>query len=84
MTPAEKIHAFLDDDMERLADLVDKNPIHIKTKDVADFLHMSERSVLAAVDNGELGLSWMQDGKGRKTRRIFTAKFVRWYLNERM
>lgn len=81
MSAAEKVREYLDSDIEKLWKLIEKNPIHIKIKDAAEFLQLSESSMRAAVDRGELGLSWRKDGKLQTTRVIFTAKFVRWYTN---
>lgn len=81
MTSAERIKHFLDEDLDRVDDLLEKYPINIPVAAVAEFLHISGDSVRSAIECGAFGIVWRKTGKVNKAYSVPTAQFVRWYLN---
>ena len=77
---ATRVKAFLDRDLDRIDEIIDKYPLRIPIPVVAEFFEMHENSARAAVEGGAFGFAWRKDGKVNKAYCIPTAQFVRWYL----
>lgn len=78
---ATRVKAFLDRDLDRIDEIIEKYPDRVPVPTIADFLHMDENSTRAAVEGGAFGFAWRKSGKANKAYCVPTAQFVRWYLN---
>lgn len=76
-----KINDFLLNDNERLAVLIENNPVNVPVSSAAEFLGADVASVRAAIENNCFGASWRKIGSTRSAYFIPTGQFVRWYLN---
>ena len=76
-----KINDFLSSDNERLAVLIENNPVNVPVSSAAEFLGADVASVRAAIENNCFGASWRKIGSTRSAYFIPTGQFVRWYLN---
>lgn len=76
----DTIKAFIDEDNNRVEELIKENPIHISVPRIAEFLQIDVVSARAAIECGAFGLAWRKQGKLNKAYCIPTAQFVRWYL----
>ena len=76
-----KITEFLSCDNDRLAKLIDENPVNVPVNTAAEFLGADSASVRAAIENDVFGASWRKAGSTRHGYYIPTGQFVRWYLN---
>ena len=76
----DTIKAFIDEDNNRVEELIKENPIHLPIAKIAEFLQINADSARAAVESGSFGLAWRKQGKLNKAYCIPTAQFVRWYL----
>lgn len=77
----DKINDFLSSDNERLAVLIENNPVNVPVSSAAEFLGADVASVRAAIENDVFGASWRKAGSTRHGYYIPTGQFVRWYLN---
>lgn len=77
----DKINDFLSSDNERLAVLIENNPVNVPVSSAAEFLGADVASVRAAIENNCFGASWRKIGSTRSAYFIPTGQFVRWYLN---
>lgn len=75
-----KIAEFLLSDNEKLAKLIDENPVNVPVSCAAEFLGADVASIRAAVENDCFGAVWRKAGSTRHGYYIPTAQFVRWYL----
>ena len=76
-----KIADFLLSDNEKLAKLIDENPVNVPVSSAAEFLGADVASIRAAIENDCFGASWRKIGSTRSAYFIPTGQFVRWYLN---
>ena len=76
----DKINDFLSQDNDKLADLIENNPVNIPVSSAAEFLGADVASIRAAIENDCFGASWRKIGSTRSAYFIPTAQFVRWYL----
>lgn len=76
-----KINDFLSSDNERLAVLIENNPVNVPVSSAAEFLGADVASIRAAIENDCFGAAWRKAGSTRSAYYIPTAQFVRWYLN---
>ena len=77
----DKINDFLSQDNDRLADLIENNPVNVPVSSAAEFLGADVASIRAAIENDCFGASWRKIGSTRNAYFIPTGQFVRWYLN---
>ena len=77
----DKINDFLSSDNERLAVLIENNPVNVPVSSAAEFLGADVASIRAAIENDCFGASWRKIGSTRSAYFIPTGQFVRWYLN---
>lgn len=80
MSSAERIKKFLDDDLDKVDDLLEKYPERLSVEAASEFLHMKNENVRAAIECGAFGIAWRKTGKANKAYCVPTAQFVRWYL----
>lgn len=80
MTSTEKIKDFLEQDTNKLAEIVEEHPFQIPVKVIAEWWHCSEDSVRnAIVQHGFLGIAQKRPGKMNAGFVIPTGHFVRWW-----
>lgn len=77
----DKINDFLSQDNDKLADLIENNPVNVPVSSAAEFLGADVASIRAAIENDCFGAAWRKAGSTRSAYYIPTAQFVRWYLN---
>lgn len=77
----DKINDFLSQDNDKLADLIENNPVNVPVSSAAEFLGADVASVRAAIENNCFGAAWRKVGSTRSAYYIPTGQFVRWYLN---
>lgn len=77
----DKINDFLSQDNDKLAELIENNPVNVPVNCAAEFLGADVASVRAAIENEVFGAAWRKIGSTRHGYYIPTAQFVRWYLN---
>ena len=77
----DKINDFLSQDNDKLADLIENNPVNVPVSSAAEFLGADVASVRAAIENNCFGAAWRKAGSTRSAYYIPTGQFVRWYLN---
>ena len=73
------VSEFLNQDMKRIEDLVEKHPRNIPVNALAEFLNVSLESVRGAIVSGNYGF-WYQNTINKRGFTIPTGNFVRWYL----
>lgn len=76
------ITEFLEEDENRLEQLIEQYPRSIPTKALADFLDLDVVSVRTIIEGGQIGLHWKKAGKLNSAYCVPTATFVRWYLRK--
>lgn len=76
----DTIKAFIDEDNNRVEELIKENPIHLPIAKIAEFLQIDVATARAVVECNCFGLAWKKQGKLNKAYCIPTAQFVRWYL----
>lgn len=81
MTALEKINAYLDSDLEKVAKIIDEYPRTMPTKVFAEMLGCHIDTAKAIIQsNPLLGAVERKPGKVNKGYIIPTAQAVRWYL----
>ena len=78
-----KINDFLNEDNDRIEQLISEHPVSIPVSKLAEFLQADDASVRAIIENDVFGASWRKAGSTRHAYLIPTGQFVRWYLNYR-
>lgn len=74
------IRQFLDADIAKLEDIIERYPKQIPVKVVAELLGCGIESIHnACEETGLFGISWRKPGKVNKGYCIPTGVFVRWY-----
>ncbi len=77
----ETIQKFLDDDGERLAEMVLQYPKQIPIPVLAEFLGCSPDSLrMSLTTKSDIGFSWQKFGKQNRGFCIPTGLFIRWYM----
>lgn len=79
-TAEEKLNAFIVNDTNKLAEIVDKHPFQIPVPVLSDFFGCSEDTLRSALENGFLGIAERKPGKLNRGFVIPTGHFVRWYM----
>lgn len=54
----DKINDFLSQDNDKLADLIENNPVNVPVSSAAEFLGADVASIRAAIENDCFGASW--------------------------
>lgn len=81
MTAQEKIKDYLDKDLEKVAELIEKYPVKMPTSALAELIGCHIDTAKAIIEcNPLLGASERKPGKVNKGYVIPTAQVVRWYL----
>lgn len=76
----EKLEEFIQQDTEKLAEIVENYPFQIPVKVICDWWHCSEDSLRNALkQQGLLGIAQQRPGKLNAGFVIPTGHFVRWY-----
>lgn len=75
------IESFLENDRQRVQELINEFPQNIPLMTAAKFLGMHPDSLRQAIeDNQNIGLAWRKSGSLNRAFHIPTALFVRWYM----
>lgn len=77
---SDKTRAYLEEDNNKIDELIKNYPVSIPVSAVADFLNCDAASVRAAIENKSYGMAWRKAGKTNHGYLIPTAQFVRWYM----
>ena len=81
MTAKEKIDRFLDEDMEKLSEIIEKYPFQIPIAVVAELFGCQKETLSMAIEEqGLLGICERRPGKLNRGFVIPTAHFLRWYM----
>ena len=81
MKAEEKIQSFLEQDNEKISEIIEKYPRQIPVAVVADLFGCHADSVRRALEQSSVfGLGFRQSGKLNRAFVIPTGVFVRWYL----
>ena len=69
--------------LKKLEDLINKYPIKLPLKEVADFLDMNVLGLRSALmrGNAPFGFAYQKDDGGNRVMIIPTVKFYLWYTN---
>lgn len=78
---SEYIKDFINQDLDRLEELMKKYPRQLSCDAVADLLGCKPEGVRQAIAEGAFGIHWRLSGKLTSGNCIPTGQFVRWYLN---
>ncbi len=76
---SDEVISFIQNDNNRLDELIKNYPVSIPVSALADFLNCDSSSVRSAIENKVYGMAWRKPGKCRYAYLIPTAQFVRWY-----
>lgn len=76
-----QIQAYIEQDTEKVADLIATYPQNIPVHALAKFLHCTQESVRSMLETtNSFGIAWRQAGSVNRGFLVPTAVFVRWYL----
>lgn len=77
---SERIIAYIQEDNNKIDELIQNYPVSLPVSAIADFLCCDCASVRAAIENKMYGMAWKKAGKSNHGYLIPTAQFIRWYM----